>query len=61
MNEIPKLPLGLQMALAHNVEAMQAFLKLDDKGQDEFIQKSKELKTKREVQSLVDSLPTRLT
>ena len=56
-DNIPKIPLGLQMALAHNVPAMQAFLCMRDSEQDEFIEKSKQLKTKREIQALVDSLP----
>ena len=36
-DNIPKLPLGLQMALAHNIPAMQTFLGLEDREQDELI------------------------
>ncbi|MBO5261593.1 MAG: hypothetical protein J6B45_00955 [Clostridia bacterium] len=57
MNEIPKLPLSLQMALAHNVNAMYSFLKLDNKTQDEIIEKAKNTKTKREIQQIVDKIP----
>ena len=51
------MPLGLQMALSHNVSAMNAFLKLDNKTQDDLIEKAKNTQTKRELQQIVDSLP----
>ena len=57
MNEIPSIPLGLQMALAHNSAAMYSFLKLDNKTQDEIIEKAKKAETKRELQMLVDDIP----
>lgn len=57
MNEIPKIPLSLQMALAHNTEAMYSFLKLDNKTQDEIIEKVKNTETKREIQQIVDKIP----
>lgn len=57
MNEIPKIPLSLQMALAHNAEAMYSFLRLDDKTQDELIEKVKNTGTKREIQQIVDKIP----
>ncbi|MBQ7226107.1 MAG: hypothetical protein IJX02_05860 [Clostridia bacterium] len=57
MKEIPKIPLGLQMALAHNPSAMQAFLKLDDSAQDSIIDKASSIKTKRELQLLVNDIP----
>lgn len=57
MNEIPSIPLGLQMALAHNSAAMYSFLKLDDKTQDEIIEKVKSTTTKREIQQIVDKIP----
>ena len=56
-NEIPSLPLGLQMALAHNARAMYAFLKLDNGAQDKIIETVKNTKTKREVQQIVDKIP----
>ena len=52
-----KMPLGFTMALAHNVNAFNEFLRLDDKKQDEIIEKAKNTKTKREMQKLVDSIP----
>ena len=52
------LPLGFSMALAHNINAFNAFLSMDDKTQDEIIERSKNTKTKREMQMLVDNIPT---
>ena len=51
-----ELPLGFSMALAHNVKAFNAFLALDDKKQDEIIEKSRHVQTKREMQQLVDNI-----
>ncbi len=51
------LPLGFSMALAHNISAFNAFLSMDDATQDEIIEKSKNAKTKREMQMLVDGIP----
>ena len=57
MNHIPKIPLSLQMALAHNANAMYCFLKLDDKTQDEIIERVGKTETKREIQKIVDDIP----
>ncbi len=57
MNDIPNIPLSLQMALAHNTNAMYSFLKLDNKTQDEIIEKARNTKTKREIQQIVDKIP----
>ena len=57
MNEIPSIPLSLQMALAHNANAMYSFLRLDNKAQDELIEKVKNTQTKREIQQIVDKIP----
>lgn len=51
------MPIYLQMALAHNVNAMNAFLKLDNASQDEIIDKAKNAETKREIQQIVDEIP----
>lgn len=51
------MPLSLQMALAHNVTAMNSFLKLEDSKQDEIITKARSVSTRREVQQIVDSIP----
>ena len=55
-SEIPRMPIGLQMALAHNISSFNAFLKLNDSEQDKIIEKSKGAKTKRELQMLVDGI-----
>ena len=57
MNEIPKIPLTLQMALAHNANAMYSFLRLDNKAQDEIIERVKKTESKREIQKIVDNIP----
>ncbi len=51
-----ELPLGFAMALAHNTSSFNAFLAMDDKQQDEIIEKAKHTKTKREMQMLVDNI-----
>ena len=50
------MPLSMQMALAHNVQAMQAFLKLEDGVQDEIIERARQASTKREIQKIVDGI-----
>ena len=57
MNDIPDIPLSLQMALAHNADAMYSFLRLDNKTQDDIIAKVKNTETKREIQQIVDKIP----
>ena len=52
-----RFPIGFSMALAHNISAFNAFLSMDDGTQDEIIEKSKNTKTKREMQMLVDNIP----
>jgi hypothetical protein len=54
--ETTKMPIGLQMAFSTNVSSFKTFLSLDDKSQDEIIEKSKGIKTKRELQALVNSI-----
>lgn len=50
------VPLGLAMALSSNTVAMSAFLNMSNEKQDAFIEKAKSVKTKREMQMLVDKL-----
>ncbi|MBR2024233.1 MAG: hypothetical protein IKA02_00320 [Clostridia bacterium] len=52
------LPIGFSMALAHNLTAFNAFLSMNDDKQDEIIEKARNTKTGREMQLLVDSLPS---
>ena len=51
------MPISMQMALAHNVQALQAFLKLDDAAQDKIIEKARQTSSKRELQKIIDSMP----
>ena len=56
MGEENQMPLIFQMALAHNIESMNAFLKMSNERQDEIISKSKNIKTVREINNFVKSL-----
>ena len=51
------LPVGFSMALAHNINAFNAFLSLDDEKQDEIIEKARNTKIGRNMQLLVDNIP----
>ena len=57
MNDVPEIPLSLQMALAHNANAMYSFLRLDNEAQDDLIERVKNTATKREIQQIVDKIP----
>lgn len=50
-------PIGFSMALSHNIGAFNAFLSMDDISQNEIISKAKSVKSKRELQLLVDNIP----
>lgn len=56
-DNIPKIPVSFQMALAHNVPAMQAFLAMGNREQDELIKKAEKTRTQREIQKLVNNIP----
>ena len=51
------MPIYMQMALAHNVNAMRCFLSLGDKEQDELIEKARATDSKREIQKMIDNIP----
>ncbi|MBQ3040504.1 MAG: hypothetical protein IJD42_02785 [Clostridia bacterium] len=51
------MPIAFQMALAHNVPSMNEFLKMSNEKQDEVIEKSKNIKTIREMNNFVNSIP----
>jgi hypothetical protein len=40
---------------------MNAFLKLDDKAQDELIERARKTETKRELQKIIDDIPNMLS
>ncbi len=50
------LPLGLEMALANNIEAQNRFSSLTDSQKSNFINRSKTVSSKNEMQSLVMEL-----
>ena len=50
------MPIAFQMALAHNVQSMNEFLKMSNEKQDEVIEKSKNIKTIREMNNFVNSI-----
>ena len=56
-NSTHEMPISMQMALAHNVQAMQAFLKLDNDTQDRIIEKARKTESKRELQRIIDNIP----
>lgn len=51
------MPIGLAMALSHNVEAFKTFLSMTNEEQDAVAQRARESKTHRELQIMVDNLP----
>lgn len=56
-NQTQGMPIYMQMALAHNVNAMRCFLSLDDKKQDELIERARNTDSKREIQKMIDGIP----
>ena len=56
-NESYTLPIGLAMSLSSNKEAFKIFLSMSNEEQDNLIGKAREMKTVRELQKMVDSLP----
>jgi len=54
------LPLGFGMALAQNVEAMQCFTALPKQEQDEIIDHTRQIESKKEMQAYVQSLTNKI-
>ena len=52
----PEMPLGLGMALAQNLEAMNRFAALSKEGQRAVIQHTHQIQSKEEMQAYVQSL-----
>lgn len=50
------VPLGLGMAFAQNVEAMQYFTTLSNEGRQQIINRAHNIKSKQEMAAFVDSL-----
>ncbi len=51
------MPLGLGMALSRNLEAMNYFSNLTKDQQSDIIQHTHEIRSKREMEEYVNSLP----
>lgn len=50
------MPIGLAMSLSSNKEAFKTFLSMSNEEQDNVVNHAKEMKTKRELQLMVDEL-----
>lgn len=55
----PDLPIGFGFALAQNPEAMQAFARLSEAGQNEIVQRARTVSSRNEMQALVNELSSR--
>ena len=53
-----EIPVGLSMALAENLYAMERFGNLDEQQRQDFIQQSRNVGSKQEMRSLVSGLET---
>lgn len=51
-----EMPLGLGMALAQNVNAMNYFASLPDQKQQEIINRTHSIQSKQEMRKLVDNM-----
>lgn len=59
LNPIADLPMGLGMALAQNVNAMEHFVRLSPDEQRQIIDQTHTIQSKDEMQSFVQSLSGR--
>ena len=53
-----EIPVGLSMALAENLHAMERFGNLNEQQQQDFIQQSRNVGSKQEMRNLVSGLET---
>jgi len=53
-----EIPVGLSMAFAENLYAMERFGNLDEQQRQDFIQQSRNVGSKQEMRSLVSGLET---
>lgn len=51
-----EIPVGLSMALAENLHAMERFSNMDEGQKQEFIRRSRAVSSKQEMRSLVSGL-----
>lgn len=53
-----EIPVGLSMALAENLHAMERFSSMNEAERQDFINRSRNVGSKQEMRSLVSSLDT---
>lgn len=53
-----EIPIGLGMALAQNLDAMNYFSHLNETDQDQIIKECEQIQSKKEMQSLVSKMGT---
>ncbi len=53
-----EIPVGLSMALAENLHAMERFSNMNEAERQDFINRSRNVGSKQEMRSLVSSLDT---
>ncbi|MDD3394891.1 MAG: hypothetical protein PHG19_09665 [Anaerotignum sp.] len=51
-----EIPIGLGMALAQNMDAMQAFASMDERTRSHVIERSHHAQSKNDMQSIVNDL-----
>lgn len=51
-----EIPMGLGMAMAQNTDAMNYFSNLDDAGKQQIIEHAHNVRSKREMQDLVNNM-----
>ena len=54
----PEIPMGLGMALAENLNAMEYFASLSPAQQQAVIERTHQIRSKQEMRSCVQSLPS---
>ena len=54
----PEIPMGLGMALAENLNAMEYFASLSPAQQQAVIERTHQIRSKQEMRSFVQSLPS---
>lgn len=55
-NILSELPIGFDMQLAENIDAMNYFARLDEQGKKEVVNQTKNLGSKEELEQFVSSL-----
>lgn len=56
MEEKSEMPITFQMALAHNIPSMKAFLNMNNEKQNEVINQAKKIENLREMNNFVNNI-----